>query len=1107
MYSIISFKPIKIMQILLRKKLLNRRKPWLIMKLILFFTIAGMFQVSAEGYSQNINLNVKDASLETVFKRIKKQTGYVFFYDANMINDSRQVNVQVKNASIETVLNRVFFNRPVKWTIENKTVTLYGVLSNSALPTFLQIVNLPPPLTIEGVVTDKNKNPLDGVSVTIRGTSRGTSTNNLGEYKLESVDDQAVLVFSMIGFASQTVHINKRARINISLLPAINEQEEIIIVGYGTSTRSSFTGSATTLKSDVLAKTPRVSVQETLQGNAAGVMVSSGSGEPGSVPNVRIRGIGSINAGKTPLYVVDGIPLEASGVQSINANDIETLSVLKDAAAASIYGSRAANGVILITTKSGKTGKTVINATSQFGFNNVTMNDDQVPLNTKEVMELMREGWINSGKDISKFQEEVIKNGVDTTINTDWFDALTRQGAYQQYDISASGGNEQTQFYLSGGYFNSKGALLGTDFQRYNVNLKINNQATDRLSIAGGLKLNHRVKNGQSDGGSSGNPVRMYKRYMPWLNIYNEDGSYDLSYANRYNPVAIVNENWKRVNDYGLLGNVLLKYEIINGLTFENQASIDFNYQDENNFYKSGIGTARTNGGQASFYTGRTANLVNTAILRYRKSYGDHALNAFAGYEAEQVKDQASSLSKENFLPGTTTMNNASVLKSGGTSESASSLVSSFLNGTYNFQSKYYLSASVRRDGSSRFGSAKRFGTFWSVGASWNINKEEFFQTQNIFSQLRLRASYGVNGNQNLGNFASRALYSTSDYLELPGYIFSNYGNDLLTWEKNKPFNVGLDFGVLNNRLTGTVEFYERLTTDLLLDQPISGTNGRTSFTDNVGQMKNSGIEIELNSRNIVSTGNGLEWTSSLNFSTLKNRITKLNSPIVSGTYNRYEGGDYYQFHLIGYAGADPETGESMWYTDDSKNQTTNEYNKAGFFNQGSALPKFFGGFTNIISYRKFALNFMIYYNAGNKLFDNWGSNSASDGGKGFSPSDNMSRYYYNNRWQKPGDITDMPKVVYKGKQSGSSSHNSARFLYDGDYMRLRDVSLSYDLKSQGLQKAGVSGLRFYVRGSNLLTLVKDKRMVFDPEVGVGGTVDQSAPLYRTFLFGIDISL
>lgn len=1095
------------MQFLFRKALLNRRKPWLIMRLILFFILAGLFQVSGKGFSQNISLNVKDVSLESVFKSIKKQAGYVFFYDANLINDSRQVNLHVKNVSIETILNEVFPNSGVKWTIEKKTITLYGMPNKPVSSTPLEIADLPPPITIEGLVTDKDKNPLEGVSVTISGTNKGTSTNRRGEYKLEGVDDQATLVFSMIGFSSQTVPINKRSKINISLLPAINEQEEIIVVGYGTSTRASFTGSATTLKSDVLAKTPRVSIQETLQGNAPGVMVSSGSGEPGSVPYVSIRGIGSINAGKTPLYVVDGVPLEASGVQSLNANDIETLSVLKDAAAASIYGSRAANGVILITTKSGRKGKTVINATSQFGFNNVTMNDDQKPLRTKEVMELMREGWVNSGKDLSSFEAEVIKNAVDTTIDTDWFDALTRQGAYQQYDISASGGNEQTQFYLSGGYFNSKGALLGTDFKRYNVNLKIQNQATDRLSISGGLKLNHRVKNGQADAGSSGNPVRMYKRYMPWLKIYNDDGSYDLSYANLYNPVAVVKENWARIYDYGLLGNILLKYEIAKALTLENQSSIDFNYQDENNFYKSGIGTARTNGGQASFYTGRTANLVNTAILRYKKSFGDHALNAFAGYEAEQVKTLASSLSKENFLPGTVTLDNASVLRTGGTNESANTLVSSFLNGSYNFQSKYYVSASVRRDGSSRFGSARRFGTFWSLGASWNINAEDFFQNQHIFSQLRLRASYGVNGNQDLGNFASRALYRTSDYLGLPGYLFTNYGNDLLTWEKNKPFNVGLDFGLLNNRLTGTVEFYERVTTDLLLDQPISGTNGRTSLTDNVGEMKNSGIEIELNSRNIVSTGNGFEWTSSLNFSTLKNRITKLNSPIVGSSYNRYEGGDYYQLYLIGYAGADPQTGESMWYTDDSKKETTNDYNKAGFFNQGSALPKFFGGFTNILNYNKFALSFMVYYNVGNKIYDNWGSNASSDGGKGFSATDNMSRYYYNNRWQKPGDITDAPKVVYKGSQSGSSSHNSARFLYDGDYLRLRDVSLSYDLKTKGLQNAGISGLRFYVRGSNLLTFVKDKRMVFDPEVSMGGMADQNAPLYRTFLFGIDISL
>lgn len=1095
------------MQNLFRMRLRNSNKILKIMNLFLIFTIAGVLQASANGYSQTISLSARDVRLETVFQTIKKQAGYVFFYDTYVVDDSRPVNVHVKNASIEVVLRQLFKNYPIGWTIENKTVTLHR--SNmSALARHASLVEEPlPQHNVSGVVRDADGNPLEGVSVTIRGTDRGTATNENGEYNLQAVDESAVLVFSMIGFSSQTVHVNKRIRIDISLKPAVSAQEEIIVVGYGTATRQSFTGSATTLKSDVLAKTPRVSIQETLQGNAPGVMVSSGSGEPGSVPNVRIRGIGSINAGKSPLYVVDGVPLEASGVQSINANDIETLSVLKDAAAASIYGSRAANGVVLITTKSGKKGKTVINATAQLGFNNVTMHDDQKPLRTSEVLELLREGWINAGKDPEKFQAEIVKNEVDTTVDTDWFGELTRQGIYQQYDVSVSGGNENTQFYLSTGYFDSKGALMGTDFKRYNTNFKVTNQATDRLSISAGLKLNHRVRNSQSDGGSHANPVRMYKRYMPWLKVYNDDGSYDLSYSNNYNPVAVVNENWKRNYNYGLLGNLLLKYEIFGGLTFENQASVDFNYNDENNFYKAGIGTARKNGGQASYYTSRTANLINTAILRYKKSFGDHTLNAFTGYEAEQVKNQASSLSKENFLPGTVTLDNASVLKSGGTSQTANSLVSSFLNGTYNYLSKYYLSASVRRDGSSRFGTQRRFGTFWSVGASWNISAEDFMLDQNFFTQLRLRTSYGVNGNQDLGDFASRALYRNSDYLELPGYIFTNYGNDLLTWEKNKPFNVGLDFGIFNNRLTGNVEYYERMTTDLLLDQPISATNGRTSLTDNVGEMKNSGFELELNSRNIVSSKNGFEWSSSLNFSTLKNRITKLNAPIVSSSYNRYEGGDYYQLYLIGYAGADPQTGESLWYQDGSKSETTNNYNEAGYFNHGSALPKFFGGFTNYLSYNKLSLSFMIYYNVGNKVYDNWGSNASSDGGKGFSPTDNMSRYYYNHRWQKPGDITDMPKVVYKGKQSGSSSHSSARYLYDGDYIRLRDVSLSYDLTSQGLKTIGISAARVYVRGSNLFTYVKDKRMTFDPEVSIGGKVDQNAPIYRTILFGIDITL
>ncbi len=378
-------------------------------------------------------------------------------------------------------------------------------------------------------------------------------------------------------------------------------------------------------------------------------------------------------------------------------------------------------------------------------------------------------------------------------------------------------------------------------------------------------------------------------------------------------------------------------------------------------------------------------------------------------------------------------------------------------------------------------------------------------EEQRVFSDLRLRSSYGVNGNQDISNFLSRALYNSSSYDNAPGLVFSNYGNNLLTWEKNKPFNIGLDFGVLNNRITATVEYYTRATSDLLLSRPISATNGLTSFTDNVGAIKNSGLEFDLNSVNIRATDNSFGWTTEFNISTMKNKITALSSPIISGGYNRFVGGDYYQLYMVGYAGVNPDNGESLWYTDGTKTATTNVYGSAAQFNQGSALPDFFGGLTNTFTYKGFSLSFQFNFNFGNKIYDNWGATGNSDGSGGFAPTTRMTRYTYENRWRKQGDVTDQPKIVYTGTQSGLSSQGSTRFLYDGDYIRLRDISLGYQLPQSWIKSLSLSSARIYFRANNLYTYIKDKRVNFDPEVGIDGLADKNIPVYKTALVGLDL--
>lgn len=966
--------------------------------------------------------------------------------------------------------------------------------------------------SLKGVVKDETGATLPGVSLSLIGNDfkQTASTNDKGEYSF-SVPKVGTytLTASFVGYEKLTQAVtigNTTAIKNISLVPSNQELSEVMVVAYGKQTRASFTGSAKELKGPVLNGSSRASVQESLQGNVAGLVSSNGSGQPGAVPNVRIRGIGSVNAGSGPLYVVDGIPLDANQVSGLNSYDIENLTVLKDASAASIYGSRAANGVILITTKSGAAGKTTISASVQGGINKVINIKGTEALNTAEMLELLKEGWVNRGNDPALFDQEIITNNVNPNVNTDWFDLLTRTGNHTQADLSISGGTEKTKFYISGSHYIAKAPVLGSDFTRSTANIRISNQVSDKLFVSGGLQVNNRNNHTQADGSTFSNPVRMYSQYQPWLRAYNDDGTYDFSYFNRYNPIAQVQESFTTRKAYALLGNFLAKYQIIKDLSIENQSNINFLYGEDLEYNKSGVGTSRTDGGRATSSTDRTVNWTNTSILRYNKNFGDFGLKTYLGYEAQKVIEVGNFVQKRNFLPNTYTLDNASILMDGGSDATANALNSVFLNASTDYKSKYYLSASFRRDGSSRFGSEKRYGNFWSLGASWNITKEDFMKDQHIFSELRLRSSYGVNGNQDIGNFASRALYTSTNYDNAPGLVFSNYGNNLLTWEKNKPFNIGLDFGVLKNRLTGTVEYYTRATSDLLLNRPISSTNGLTTFTDNVGAIKNSGFELELNSINLQSKNNGFGWTTSFNISTIKNEITSLTSPIISGGYNRFVGGDYYQLYLVGYAGVNPANGEALWYTDETETQITNNYGTAKQYNQGSTLPDFFGGLTNSLTYKGFSLSFQFYFNIGNKIYDNYGTNVNSDGSLGFGPTNRISRYSYDTRWRQPGDVTLTPKMVYLGTQSGTSSQgNTTRFVYNGNYIRLREVTFGYDLPSKWIKHVKLSSAKIYFRANNLFTYIKDDRITFDPEVGIDGFADKNIPTYKTALIGLDV--
>ncbi|MBD8487281.1 TonB-dependent receptor [Echinicola sp. CAU 1574] len=1096
----------------------------------------GMARPAQETLSYNYQVEntrsnkAKTVSLTDLLKTVEGKYGVSFLYKDEISQASVKGDLQLlESRSLGEALKQIKLQNPelefdrIKanfYTVKKTDIDQDGVskvskrrLDQLAVKSSKRIER-----SIAGTVTAGDGETLPGVSIMIKGTTKGTITDLDGSFELNVPDGQVTLVVSFVGYKKKEVTVGPgQSQIDVVMDNDVQTLQEVIVVAYDEQSRASFTGSAVDVKLEKVQGAPRASFQESLQGNIAGVQSASPSGQPGYSPNIRIRGVGSINASSDPLYVIDGIPVVAGNISQIatssntiaglNPNDIASMTVLKDASATSIYGSRGANGVILITTKQGKSGKTKFDVSVQRGTSQVLLDDRNKPLTTPELAELLVESRVNYG-DNQQAAEDYIYSRIDQNINTNWFDVITRDGSYQQYFISASGGNEKTNFYSSIGYYDQEAPIIGIDYEKLNAKVNVRHAATKKLTLDLGLAANTQIMHTNSEAGSANNPIRSMFREVPWEPVYNEDGSYNTDILLTYNPVGLVNENIRETKLYNALGNVGLKYDIMDNFSFETRANLDFNLADEFQYDNPYFGEGRNDGGRGRAYTNILVNWNVTNLLKYRWVMDDENSVSFTlGQEAQQISANSVYAYASNYgAPGLTTLANASVYRDASTEKTASSISSFFLSANYAFGERYYMNVTGRRDGSSRFGSSVRYANFGSVGLGWNIHREAFFG-ENFVDELKLRGSYGINGNQGIGDFESRGLYQTgNDYNGMPGYAYSQQSNPYLTWEKNKPLNIGVDFRVFK-RLTGTIEYYNRVTSDLLLNVPISGTNGITSYLANIGEMKNSGWEFSLSAVNI-DKGDGFFWSTDFNLTTNQNEVLKLNEDeaIVDGQYIRREGADFYTFYMPGYAGVDPANGDALWFTDASETETTNDYGNADPYEQGSASPKFFAGLTNNLSYKGFSLSFLFYLNYGNKVYDYWGRYVASDGSAQLNDRGNMSRKIYDRRWQEPGDITDVPKMVWGNTQSGSSSQHSTRFLYDGTYLRLRDITLSYNLPNALLSRLKISNAKVYLRGNNLWTWVKDKNLESDPEVGIAGMTDLRVPTSRQYLIGIDFS-
>ena len=981
-------------------------------------------------------------------------------------------------------------------------------------------------LQIKGrVLNSKDNSPLENVSIKLNGQKKGLTSQKDGSFAIQVAKGQS-LEFSSVSMISKVIKIDN---LNDNLIVLLDENEDklsdVVVVAYNTVKKSSFTGSASTIKNTVIENKPNTSFQESLQGNVAGVQSSNGSGNPGAAPDIRIRGIGSINASSAPLYVIDGIPVvtgdvagsgQSNTLAGINANDIQSLTVLKDASATSLYGSRAANGVVLITTKRGAIGKAKISLSIQQGFNNPNIKEEQRPLNTAEYVQYFKEAWVNAGGTSNNYDSLLLSKGVDKNVNTDWYGLTFRQGHYNQYNLNVSGGSEKTTYFVSGSFYKSQGSLQTEDFEKATYRINVNSQVSNRWTLKGGFSGNYQNSSDFSENTTAANPVRNFYRLAPWISPFLSDGvTWNMGFNTQYNPIAVYQTLKKFNKIYSLNANANSEYKILNGLTLESSFGVDFNHGYRSIYQDARVGaTYIARGGQIEDYSNDISNWVATNILRFKRTILEkHSFETFIGYEAQSRSDRDLNVVVNNITPGTTTPAGGSVVRTGTGSGTANAMVSKFLNTNYAYDDRYYLTGSVRQDASSKFALNYQSAIFWSIGGGWNISNERFFKS-NWINELRLRGSYGYTGNNSgFGNFQSQGLYSAgADYNAASGVTLSQLSNNNLTWEKNTPFNIGVDFSILNGRVSGTADWYTRTTSNLILDQPIPSLNGVTTMTVNSGAMKNSGIELSLSAVVISPKKAGdLKWVVDLNYTHNKNEITQIDSLFSnSADYYRRVGYDYYTMYHHEYAGVSPTNGEALWYANTKRDSTTNAYTPGlPKFSYGSATPKFYGSVTNALSYHNFGLKFQVYVYWGNTVYDDFGGLYHPDGSAGLIDlSNGITKGEYARRWVSAGQVTDVPKPVYLGTQSGLSSYESTRFMYDGSYIRLRDISLSYTLQKEAFAKTRlkINSAKIYVSGQNLLTYTKDKNLYTDPEVGIDGKLTGRPPVFRSFIFGLDIN-
>lgn len=988
---------------------------------------------------------------------------------------------------------------------------------------------------ITGTVTSTQDGlSVPGATVLVKGITIGTATDIDGKYSISVPAGSNVLVFSFVGLRSLEVTIGNSNTIDVALEPDATVLGEVIVTGYGTQPKREVTGAVSSVKGEEIQNLPLQSFDRALQGRAAGVQVRSSNGLPGGAVNIRIRGVGSINAGNEPLFIVDGVQLNnqsnAAFTQSnplafLNPNDIESMEILKDAASAAIYGSQAANGVVIITTKKGKQGK------AKFEFN--AFGGETQPMKYLDVLsgpewfDRERTAWINSGntspeanalnsmgilpsnwQTLSK--EQLAQIGADLP-TYDWQREVMGTGRLQNYELSVSGGDAKTTFFLSGSYNYQQASFKPVDFERGTARLALSHQANNRLNIETNINLSTFQQNVPFavEGSFLGSPAFSSSAVLPHNAIYNEDGSFNTAIRGVLGQnialVSAYNSGLQRTNT--VVGNLITTYKIANNLSFRSLFGLDYRLLQGDSYRDPRTPDGAGVRGRSSVQSDWRTRFITTQTLNWNKSFsGVHNLAAILG--VEYLSETREGISGAGI--GFPTFQFRTI-QSAATPESITGFwtgyrrASAFTSFNYDYKKKYLATVTARYDGSSRFGVNNSYGLFPSIRLGWNLAEEEFLKSSRVVSDMKLRASYGLTGNDQIGNFAARGLYGGGgNYSGSAGIVPSSLANLDLGWETNNTLNFGLDYGFFSNRITGSIDVFDRRTKDLLLDQPILWTNGFSSISNNVGELQNRGIEFEITSVNI-NTGD-FRWSTSFNFSKIDNQVVSLydslkflpaNPGIAIGQPVGRDGGG--ANFVAEYAGVNPATGRPMWY--DINRNITYLPLAADRIYFGSNLATTFGGLNNTFSFKGFELTAFLVYEYG-AIF--------SDGQYSFL-RENGTRLALNalsevndRKWTTPGQITDIPrdlKTNAGNETRGAGRNSGSAALLKGDFVRLSQLTFAYSFNPSLLKKVGLTRARIYLQGLNLWTYTDYPG--YDPEFTGAGT--GTVPLTKNYTVGVQI--